>query len=136
MLHQSGSCVAGEAPHTDWRWLDIDVGVPNHQLSSACGLRAGLGKQVVCGTSGLPTATVQMLGPDGITHVATGLGTGPVDAAYKAIDSLVRVPVRPPPSWPAGAHTQAWLREQRHACAQPLGLCSLMAACARAHAHT
>ena len=44
---------------------------------------------------GLPTATVQMLGPDGITHVATGLGTGPVDAAYKAIDSLIRVPVRP-----------------------------------------
>lgn len=43
---------------------------------------------------GLPTATVQMLGPDGITHVATGLGTGPVDAAYKAIDSLIRVPVR------------------------------------------
>ena len=51
--------------------------------------------QVVCGTMGLPTATVQMLGPDGITHVATGLGTGPVDAAYKAIDSLIRVPVRP-----------------------------------------
>lgn len=56
--------------------------------------------QVVCGTMGLPTATVQMLGPDGITHVATGLGTGPVDAAYKAIDSLIRVPVRP-------AHTLA-----------------------------
>ena len=46
---------------------------------------------------GLPTATVQMLGPDGITHVATGLGTGPVDAAYKAIDSLIRVPVHPAP---------------------------------------
>lgn len=52
-------------------------------------------EQVVCGTMGLPTATVQMLGPDGITHVATGLGTGPVDAAYKAIDSLIRVPARP-----------------------------------------
>ena len=57
---------------------------------------------------GLPTATVQMLGPDGITHVATGLGTGPVDAAYKAIDSLIRVPVRPaqtlahPPGLAAG----------------------------------
>jgi len=53
-------------------------------------------EQVVCGTMGLPTATVQMLGPDGITHVATGLGTGPVDAAYKAIDLLIRVPARPP----------------------------------------
>jgi 2-isopropylmalate synthase len=43
---------------------------------------------------GLPTATVKMVGPDGITRAATGMGTGPVDAAYKAIDSLVRVQVR------------------------------------------
>ena len=51
--------------------------------------------QVVCGTMGLPTATVQMRGPDGIARNATGLGTGPVDAAYKAIDALVRVQVSP-----------------------------------------
>ena len=49
--------------------------------------------QVVCGTMGLPTATVRMVGPDGIARTATGMGTGPVDAAYKAIDALVRVPV-------------------------------------------
>ncbi len=73
---------------------------------------------MVCGTSGLPTATVQMLGPDGITHVATGLGTGPVDAAYKAIDSLVRVPVPPPHplradvARPAAPRAHARLREQ------------------------
>lgn len=42
---------------------------------------------------GLPTATVRMVGPDGIARTATGMGTGPVDAAYKAIDALVRVPV-------------------------------------------
>jgi 2-isopropylmalate synthase len=52
-----------------------------------------LALQVVCGTQGLPTATVRMLGPDGIARVATGVGTGPVDAAYKAVDALVRVPV-------------------------------------------
>lgn len=43
---------------------------------------------------GLPTATVRMRGPDGIARTATGMGTGPVDAAYKAIDALVRVQVR------------------------------------------
>jgi len=48
--------------------------------------------QVVCGSMGLPTATVRMTGPDGITRTASGIGTGPVDAAYKAIDHLVRVP--------------------------------------------
>lgn len=47
--------------------------------------------QVVCGSMGLPTATVRLRGPDGISRVASGIGTGPVDAAYKAIDSLVRV---------------------------------------------
>ena len=48
--------------------------------------------QVVCGSMGMPTATVRMTGPDGIVRVASGIGTGPVDAAYKAVDSLVRVP--------------------------------------------
>ncbi|PSC68493.1 2-isopropylmalate synthase isoform B [Micractinium conductrix] len=47
--------------------------------------------QVVCGSMGVPTATVRMRGPDGISRVTSGIGTGPVDAAYKAIDSLVRV---------------------------------------------
>ena len=49
--------------------------------------------QVVCGTMGLPTATVRMRGPDGIARTSTGMGTGPVDAAMKAIDSQVRVQV-------------------------------------------
>lgn len=48
--------------------------------------------QVVCGSSPVPTATVRMTGPDGITRTATALGTGPVDAIYKSIDKLVRVP--------------------------------------------
>ena len=49
---------------------------------------------MVCGTMGLPTATVRMRGPDGIARTSTGMGTGPVDAAYKAVDSLVRVQVQ------------------------------------------
>ena len=49
--------------------------------------------QVVCGTMGLPTATVRLMGPDGQVQTGTGMGNGPVDAAYKAIDSLVKVQV-------------------------------------------
>ena len=47
--------------------------------------------QVGCGT-GMPTATVKLTGPDGRTQVAAEVGTGPVDAVYKAIQSLVHVP--------------------------------------------
>ena len=45
--------------------------------------------QVVCGTMNLSTATVRMRGPDRIIRVSTGCGSGPVDAAYKAVDNLV-----------------------------------------------
>ncbi|MDH3654176.1 MAG: 2-isopropylmalate synthase [Myxococcales bacterium] len=47
--------------------------------------------QVGCGT-GMPTATVKLTGPDGATQTAAEVGTGPVDAVYKAIQSLVHVP--------------------------------------------
>ncbi|KAF3789973.1 2-isopropylmalate synthase B, partial [Nymphaea thermarum] len=49
--------------------------------------------QVTCGTLGLSTGTVKLVGPDGARHIACAVGTGPVDAAYKAIDSIVQVPV-------------------------------------------
>ncbi len=50
------------------------------------------GLQVACGTIGLPTATVRLTGPDGELHVQAAIGTGPVDAAYKAIDEIVQAP--------------------------------------------
>jgi 2-isopropylmalate synthase len=46
---------------------------------------------VGCGT-GMPTATVKLTGPDGQTQTSAEVGTGPVDAAYKAIQNLVHVP--------------------------------------------
>ncbi|CAM6087465.1 unnamed protein product [Calypogeia fissa] len=46
--------------------------------------------QVVCGTMGLSTATVKLIGPDGVQHVGTSVGTGPVDASYKAVDRIVK----------------------------------------------
>jgi 2-isopropylmalate synthase len=50
------------------------------------------GMQVTCGTMGLPTATVRLTGPDGKHYIQAALGTGPVDAVYKAIDEIVQVP--------------------------------------------
>jgi 2-isopropylmalate synthase len=46
--------------------------------------------QVTCGTSALPVAAVCLQGPEE-TIWATCHGNGPVDATYKAIDSLVQV---------------------------------------------
>ena len=49
--------------------------------------------QVVCGDHAVSTATVKIITPDGAVVVETSTGTGPVDAAYKAIDKVVGVPV-------------------------------------------
>jgi 2-isopropylmalate synthase len=40
----------------------------------------------------MPTATVRITGPDGQEYVQASVGTGPVDAAYKAIDDIVECP--------------------------------------------
>ncbi len=50
------------------------------------------GLQVSCGTMGLPTATVRLSGPEDTQFVEAAVGTGPVDAAYKAIDAVVEAP--------------------------------------------
>lgn len=48
--------------------------------------------QVACGTMGMPTATVRIQHPTGETSVAAYVGTGPVDASYQAINSIVNMP--------------------------------------------
>ena len=48
------------------------------------------GMQVTCGTMGMPTATIRLKGPDGKIHMHAAMGSGPVDAAYKAIDAIVK----------------------------------------------
>ncbi len=47
--------------------------------------------QVSCGTQLRPTATVRMRMPGGESHEAAAIGDGPVDAAYRAINSLCKV---------------------------------------------
>jgi 2-isopropylmalate synthase len=48
---------------------------------------------VSCGTQGLATATVRVKCPDGNVAVSAIIGSGPVDAAFKAIDAIVDAPV-------------------------------------------
>ncbi|GJU67105.1 2-isopropylmalate synthase B [Tanacetum coccineum] len=50
--------------------------------------------QVTCGSLGLSTATVKLIDSDGKEHIACSVGTGPVDAAYKAVDLIVKAPVK------------------------------------------
>ena len=50
------------------------------------------GLQVACGTMGMPTATVRLRDPEGNLHVQAAVGTGPVDAAYKAMDTIIQAP--------------------------------------------
>ncbi len=48
--------------------------------------------QVTCGDRGIPTASVKLVAPDGQVLSDAALGTGPVDAVYKAINRIVGVP--------------------------------------------
>jgi 2-isopropylmalate synthase len=48
--------------------------------------------QVSSGDRGIPTAAVRLVGPDGQGLEDAALGTGPVDAVYKAINRIVNVP--------------------------------------------
>ncbi|KAH1194456.1 putative 2-isopropylmalate synthase [Glycine max] len=50
--------------------------------------------QVTCGTMGSSTASVKLVTVHGSTHVACSVGVGPVDAAYKAIDLIVKETVK------------------------------------------
>ena len=48
--------------------------------------------QVSCGDNSRPTATVSVRTPEGEELIDAAIGTGPVDAVYKAINRVVNVP--------------------------------------------
>ncbi len=48
--------------------------------------------QVTCGTMGMPTATIKMRNAHNELFVHAAIGTGPVDALYRAIDGVVKMP--------------------------------------------
>ena len=49
---------------------------------------------VTCGTDEAPKAVVRLIGPDGQKYERSAIGTGPVDAVYKAVDEIIGVPKR------------------------------------------
>jgi 2-isopropylmalate synthase len=48
--------------------------------------------QITCGDRAKPTATVTLLTPDGQELTDAAIGTGPVDAVYRAINRVIDVP--------------------------------------------
>lgn len=48
--------------------------------------------EISCGNHSLPTATVRLIDPNGQGLADAALGTGPVDAIYKAINRIVGIP--------------------------------------------
>mmetsp|Transcript_27107 Transcript_27107/g.48916 ORF Transcript_27107/g.48916 Transcript_27107/m.48916 type:complete len:660 (+) Transcript_27107:187-2166(+) len=63
------------------------------QAGSVNELWSVTGLQTTTGLSGIPTATVKMMGPDAVERYVSATGTGPVDAVYKAIDQIMGVSV-------------------------------------------
>ncbi len=50
--------------------------------------------QVTCGTMGMPTATAKIGNMDDEAIIHAAVGTGPVDACFRAIDAVVKCPNR------------------------------------------
>ncbi|KAK8940277.1 2-isopropylmalate synthase A [Platanthera guangdongensis] len=50
--------------------------------------------QVIHGTMGFSTAAVKLINSDGKERISCSVGKGPIDAAYKAIDSIVKAPIK------------------------------------------
>lgn len=48
--------------------------------------------QITCGTMGMPTATLKIRDQTGEEHIHAAVGVGPVDAGYRAVDAVVKMP--------------------------------------------
>jgi 2-isopropylmalate synthase len=73
---------------TDW---DLEA-IVNDEIQQAPELFRLEQIQVSCGDHAVPTATVTLHTPDGQELTDAAIGTGPVDAVYKAINRVVNVP--------------------------------------------
>ena len=82
--------VAQKKPHLEWRDLEAIVsGETTVFMEETYELEE---MQVTSGTNALPVAAICLQGPEEEPVWVTNHGNGPVDAAYKAIDSIVGVP--------------------------------------------
>lgn len=73
---------------TDW---DLEA-IVNDEIQQAPELFRVELVQVSCGSNSRPTATVTLRTPTGEELTDAAIGTGPVDAVYKAINRVVNVP--------------------------------------------
>ena len=73
---------------TDW---DLEA-IVNEEIRMAPELFRLELVQVSCGDRSRPTATVTVRTPDGQELTDAAIGTGPVDAVYKAINRVVNIP--------------------------------------------
>lgn len=73
---------------TDW---DLEA-IANDEIQQAPELFRLELVQVSCGDRARPTATVTLISPQGEELSDAAIGTGPVDAVYKAINRVVNVP--------------------------------------------
>jgi 2-isopropylmalate synthase len=80
--------LADKKPEIDDR--DIEALLADERRSEDEAFKLDL-LQVSSGNQLVPTATVRLLTPDGRTLVHTAIGTGPVDATYRAINALVGI---------------------------------------------
>ncbi|MEW6034907.1 MAG: alpha-isopropylmalate synthase regulatory domain-containing protein, partial [Chloroflexota bacterium] len=83
--------VADKKKEVNDRDIESIVAQERHTVAEAYHLEH---VEVSCGDHSIPTATVKLIGPDGQTLADAALGTGPVDAVYKAINRIVKVPNR------------------------------------------
>ncbi|MEB3162287.1 MAG: 2-isopropylmalate synthase [Prochlorothrix sp.] len=73
---------------TDW---DLEA-IVNDETQQAPDLFQLKRVQVSCGDPACPTATITLQTPDGALLTDAATGTGPVDAVYRAINRIVKVP--------------------------------------------
>ena len=73
---------------TDW---DLEA-IVNDEIQNAPDLYRLALVQVSCGDRSQPTATVRLITPDGAELTDAAIGSGPVDAVYRAINRLVTIP--------------------------------------------
>ncbi|MFB2838416.1 2-isopropylmalate synthase [Floridanema evergladense] len=73
---------------SDW---DLEA-IVNDEIQQAPDLFRVELVQVSCGSNACPTATVTLRTPEGQELTDAAIGTGPVDAVYKAINRVVNVP--------------------------------------------
>ena len=93
LIAENGSLLADTAPFAgEAAVTELDLGrMVQERQRDASAIYTLDALQVSCGDPLVPTATATISDESGEKHVVCATGTGPVDAAYKAVDQVVSV---------------------------------------------